>query len=142
MATETKAVIRRLIEEIWNKHDLSAVEALIAPNYIAHDPATPETITGIAGFKQFYNAYTTAFPDQHFTIEELVAEGDRVACRWSVEATHTGALHGIEPTGRRIRVTGTTISRIENGKVVEDHIQWDALGLMQQIGVAQRTAGA
>jgi steroid delta-isomerase-like uncharacterized protein len=142
MTADNKAPARKMIEEVWNKQNLSAAELMIAPKYIAHDPATPGDIRGIAGFRQFFHQYTSAFPDQHFTIDDLIAEGDRVVTRWSVEGTQTGPLPGIPPTGKRIRVTGTTISRIENGKIVEDYIHWDALGMMQQLGVMQRTTGA
>jgi steroid delta-isomerase-like uncharacterized protein len=142
MSAENKALARRIIEEIWNRQKLSSADHLIAQNYMGHDPATPGTISGIEGFKKFFNTYTSAFPDQHFTIEDLVAEGDRVVTRWSVEATHTGPLSGIPPTGKRVRVTGTTISRIENGKLAEDHIHWDALGLLRQLGVDQKSSTA
>jgi steroid delta-isomerase-like uncharacterized protein len=127
---------------VWNKRNIAAADQLIAPNYVAHDPATPGDISGIAGFRRFFNQYTSAFPDQRFTIEDLIAEGDRIVTRWVVEGTHTGALPGIPATGKRVRVTGTTVSRVENGKVAEDYIQWDALGLMQQLGVAMRATTA
>jgi steroid delta-isomerase-like uncharacterized protein len=139
---ENKELARRMIEEVWNKQNIAAAELMIAPKYVGHDPATPGDISGIGGFRRFFNQYTSAFPDQRFTIDDLIAEGDRVVTRWSVEGTHTGPLPGIPPTGKRIRVTGTTISRIENGKIAEDYIHWDALGLMQQLGVMQRTPGA
>lgn len=142
MSAENKALARRIIEEIWNQQKISLAVQLITQNYEGHDPATPGTISGIEGFKKFFNTYASAFPDQHFTIEDLVAEGDRVVTRWSVEATHTGTLSGIPPTGKRVRVTGTTISRIEHGKLAEDHIHWDALGLMRQLGAVQKTTAA
>jgi len=142
MSPENKALARRVIEEVWNRQNLAVTEQLIAPGYIGHDPATPGTISGIEGFKAFFRTYTSAFPDQHFTIHDLVAEGDRVVTRWSVEGTHTGALSGIPATGKRIRITGVTISRIENGKIAEDHTHWDALGLMQQLGLVQKSATA
>jgi steroid delta-isomerase-like uncharacterized protein len=134
MSIENKALVRRFIEEVWNQQNLALALQLLTPDYIGHDPATPEGISGIEGFRRFFNTYTSAFPDQHFTIEDLIAEGDRVVTRWSVEGTHTGVLHGIAPTGKRVHVTGTTISRIKNGKIDEDHIHWDAFGLMQQLG--------
>jgi steroid delta-isomerase-like uncharacterized protein len=142
MSAENKALARRIIEEVWNQQNLSIAEQLIASNYMGHDPATPDTISGIAGFKNFFNTYKSAFPDQHFTIEDLIAEGDRVVTRWSVEGTHAGSLSGIPPTGKKVRVTGTTIARIENGKIAEDHIHWDALGLMRQLGVVDKSTAA
>jgi predicted ester cyclase len=111
MSAENKALARRFLEEVWNQHNLAVAEEIIDPNYVAHDPATPEDISGIYGFKQFFNLYTSAFPDQRFTILDLIAEGDRVVMRWQVEGTHAGALGEIPPTGKRIRITGTTISR-------------------------------
>jgi steroid delta-isomerase-like uncharacterized protein len=140
MSAENKALARRFIEEVWNKHNPAAAGEIIAPHYVLHDPATPEKVVGIEGFKRFFHRYSSAFPDQHFTIQDLIAEGDRVVLRWEVEGTHTGPLAGIPPTGKRIRVTGITISRIENGRAVEDHINWDALGLMQQLGLVPNLA--
>ena len=142
MSAENKALIRRLIEEVWNQKNLGVVEQIIAANYVMHDPATPGIAAGIAGFKSFHRLYTSAFPDQHFAIKDLIAEGDRVVTRWEVEGTHTGELANIAPTGKRVRVSGTTITRVENGKIAEDHVFWDALGLMQQLGVVQKSASA
>jgi steroid delta-isomerase-like uncharacterized protein len=143
MSAENKALVRYMIDEVWNKRNVAAAEQILAPNFVGHYPATPGDITGMEGFTRFFNQYTSAFPDQHFSIEDLFAEGDRVVTRWTVEATHKGALPGIAaPTGRRVRVSGTTISRIENGKIAEDYVQWDALGMMQQLGVMQRSTGA
>lgn len=84
------------------------------------------------------NYYLTAFPDTHFTIDDMIAEGDRVAIRWTVRATHRGEFEGIAPTGKPVTVTGTMVARIANGKLVEGWQNFDALGLLQQIGAIQQ----
>lgn len=142
MSEQNKAIARRMIEEVWNKHNIGLADQLVASNYVGHDPATPGDIRGIEGFKKFFHTYSSAFPDQRFTIEDLIAEGDRVVTRWTVEATHRGELQGIQPTQKRVRVTGVIVSRIEQGRVVEDYINWDALGLMQQLGVVPKSSRA
>jgi predicted ester cyclase len=81
-----------------------------------------------------------AFPDIHFTIEDQIAEGDRVVTRWTARATHTGPFQGMPPTGRQVRMAATDVDRIANGKVVECWSQMDDLSLMQQLGVVPTTA--
>jgi predicted ester cyclase len=85
--------------------------------------------------------YLAAFPDTKFTIEDLIAEGDKVVVRWSVQGTHTGPLGDIAPTGRRVSITGTTTCRIAGGMIVEAHDNWDALGMRQQLGVLPARTG-
>jgi steroid delta-isomerase-like uncharacterized protein len=134
MSAENKAVVRRYIEEVWNQRKLNVLDELIDPNYVEHDPASPDFGRGVNAARSAVNLYLAAFPDTNFTIEEMVAEGDRVVTRWTARATHKGELRGIAPTGRKVTVAGTTISRIAGGKIVEAHVNWDALGLFQQLG--------
>ncbi len=130
---ENKALSRRLIEEVWNQGNLAVIDELIAPNYVDHDPTGP--IQGPEGMKQFVSMYLTAYPDTHFTIEDQIAEGDRVVTRWTARGTHKGPLMGIPPTGKQVTVAGISIDRVVNGKLVEDWTSYDALGMMQQLGV-------
>ena len=129
---ENKAKVRRIIEEVWNGGNLAVLDELVAPNCVFHDPST--TLSGPEGIKR-YVMYRMAFPDVHFTIDDLIAEGERVVIRWTVTGTHKGELQGMAPTGRYVRVMGMVISRFAKGKVEEDWINFDALGLMQQLGV-------
>ena len=133
-AEENKALARRVIEEMFNKGNLDVAEELIAPDYVDHDPAMPEDIRGPEGFKEYVSAYRTAFPDIHIEIEDQIAEGDRVATRWVASGTHEGDLMGINPTGNRVTVVGTTIERVADGQIAETWDNYDALGMMQQIG--------
>lgn len=134
MSAENKTLARRVIEEVWNQQNIAAAEQMFAPDYVMNTP--DQRLTGLAAFKEFHKTYCSAFPDQRFTIEDLIAEGDRIVTRWTVEGTHKGDLLGTPASGKRVRVNGITISRIQNGKVVEEHAIWDALGLAQQIGAA------
>jgi predicted ester cyclase len=131
---ENKARTRSAYDEFINKGNVAAVEEYIAPNYLGHVPGLPP-IQGVEGFKQFITMLETAFSDRHVTIEDMVAEGDKVAVRYSQSGTHTGELMGLPPTGKQVRWTGMAILRIADGKAVEQWISNDDLGLMQQLGV-------
>ena len=134
MSTEqNKALARRWIEEASKNPAL--FDELLAPNFVQYFSGAPEPIRGIEASKQLNAVYRTAFPDFVTTVENLVAEGDKVAIRWSVRGTHTGDFQGIPPTGKHGMVTGTDIVRIEGGKIVEDWGVFDSLGLLQQLGV-------
>lgn len=134
MSEENKALVRRFLDETWNKGNLDVIDELVAPDWVGHDPTSPEGAQGPEGTRQFLEMYQSAFPDTQMTVEDQVAEGDKVATRWTARATHQGELMGIPPSGNRIEVTGISIDRIVDGKVVESWDNYDALGMMQQIG--------
>jgi steroid delta-isomerase-like uncharacterized protein len=134
-AEENKALVRRVFEEGWNAGNLDLFDEADAPDYVLHDPSVPEDVRGVEGVKRFASMYLRAFPDLHFTVEDQVAEGEKVATRWTSSATHQGELMGIPPTGNRTAVSGITISRVSGGKLAEDWNIWDTLGLMRQLGV-------
>jgi steroid delta-isomerase-like uncharacterized protein len=129
---QNKAIVRRAFEEPW-KGNLDIVDELVASDYVGHDPATPEPLHGPEGVKEFISTYRAAFPDARIRVEEQLAEGDLVATRWSGRGTHEGELMGISPTGRRVSVSGLTISRLEGGKIVEEFQNWDTFGMLQQL---------
>ena len=131
---ENKALLRRSVEEVFSAQgDLDVADEIYAPNYVGHNPLDPEDVRGPEGAKEQARMYRSAFPDVRLSIEEQVAEGDRVVTRWIGSGTHQGEMMGIAPTGNQIRVDGITISRIQDGKVVEDWELFNALGLMQQL---------
>jgi steroid delta-isomerase-like uncharacterized protein len=132
---ENKAIIRRFLEEIFAGGNLELVDELFAPNFVLHDPSIPQEVRGPEGIRQYITMYRTAYPDTHFTIEDQIAEGDRVVTRWTGQGTHQGELMGIPPTGRRVTVTGIEVDRIAGGKIEETWVSYDALGMMQQLGV-------
>jgi steroid delta-isomerase-like uncharacterized protein len=135
MSTDNKAVIRRHIEEIFNKGNAAAIDEFIAPTFVmrAVSPEFPE-LKGREGFKEFFTATRTGFPDSQWTVEDMVAEGDKVAAHWTFRGTHRGDYIGIAPTGKHVVVTVTTFYRIADGKIEEIWGDADALGLMQQLG--------
>ncbi|MCK6623763.1 MAG: ester cyclase [Anaerolineae bacterium] len=137
MSTETnKAIARRFFEEIWNKGNLAVADELLALNVVLHIPGQPDgDIVGLAAYKVRVITYLrTAFPDLQSTIEEMVAEGDKVVVRWTWRATHRGEFWGVAPTGQQITYEGISILRLADGKIVDDRFQADMLGLMQQFG--------
>ena len=131
---ENKANTRRAVEEFWNKGKMELLNEFWATNYVHHDPTNPE-INDLEGFKQWVIMSRTAFPDLHVTIEDIIAEGDKVVTRWTVRGTHKGELGEIPPTGKEVTFTGITIDRFDGGKSVESWWNDDDLGLLQQLGV-------
>ena len=135
MADDGKTIQRRMIEEVYNKGRLDLIDDLIAPEYLGHDPALPRDIVGPPGEKELVAGYRAAFPDLRITIDDQIAENDRVVARWTARGTHAGDLWGIAGTGKDITVTGTSVDRISGGRIIESWSNWDTLGLMQQLGV-------
>ncbi len=133
---ENKAAERRFYEEVWNKHNLGTVDELVAPDVVEHNPAVPGQAPGLEGFRQMVKMSLSAFPEGQITIEDLIAEGDEVVVRWTAyNMTHRGEFAGIPATGKQLTVAGIDIYRYEGGKRVETWRQWDALGMMRQLGV-------
>jgi steroid delta-isomerase-like uncharacterized protein len=132
MSEQNKAHVRRVIEQIYNRGDLDAVDEMAAGDLVIH--AASQEIRGHEGARQYVAALRTGFPDLHFTIEDQIAEGDRVVTRWTARGTHRGEFQGVPPTGREIRLTGADIDRIVGGKIVECWANVDELGLMRQLG--------
>jgi steroid delta-isomerase-like uncharacterized protein len=138
MSEQNKALMRRGIEEVWNRGNFDVVAELVAADYVGHQP--PIENHGPEGAKRYFMELRAAFPDIHFSIEDQIAEGDRVVTRWTARATHQGAYQGIPPTGKSGTVTGITINRVASGKIVEGWTNLDALGLLQQLGAIPATA--
>ena len=142
MAAQNAELSRRIFEDVWNRKNFSAIDDLMSADYVHHDPSSPAVPSGVDGYKQFVNSYMTAFPDAHFTIDDAFTDGqNNEVTRWTVTGTHEGELAGILRTGRRFSVTGISIARIANGKITESWNSWDALGLMQQLGVVSEAKG-
>ena len=134
MSEANKAFVRRYLEECINKRDAEAADQFIATDYLDHD-SPPGAAPGLAGFKQVITKAFNAFPDFHYIIEDLIAEGDRVVSRGTVHGTHLGEFRGIAPTGNQITIKEVHIVRISGGKMVEHWEVADGLGLMRQLGV-------
>ena len=136
-AEENKALVRRFVEEFWNEGNMSAADELMAPEARIHLP-TGEVVNPHEA-KSFAATWRESFPDWHSTFEELVAEGDRVAERWTGRGTHRGELQGIPATGKSVEAPGSVFYRIVDGKIVELWGQLDMMSLMQQLGVVPDT---
>ena len=131
---ENKTAVRYFYEEIVNQKKRAGLDEFIDPNYVDH--FTPPGIPGgLEGARQTFDMFLTAFPDLHFTVEDLIAEGDEVVARATMSGTQHGAFMGIPPTGKQVTITGIDINRFVGGKSVEHWLEMDTLGLLQQLGV-------
>src|SRR5215213_4294009 len=128
-----KDVVRAYVETIFNQQQLERAHECVAVDYLDH-AALPGQAPGLAGAKQKWAMFLAGLPDLRVTIEELVAEGDKVAVRRSYAGTHRGELLGIPPTGNQVRIGGISIFRLAEGKIAEHWEQLDRLALMQQLG--------
>ena len=134
-AEQNKAIARRFIEEVWNKKTLAAIDELYAPNAIEHRDLPPFELDRESA-KQYTAPLFSAFPDVHVTIEDMVAEGDRVVTRWTARGTHQGELMGIAPTSKTIAVMGISIGCHDaNGQLLESWTSWDRLTMLHQLDV-------
>ncbi len=132
-AEENKTLIREVIEEVWNKGNVEAVDRYFSPDYVDHNPL-PGQAPGPEGYKQSVGAIRDAFPDLHLTLEDILGEGDKVAFRYTMRGTHRGPFMDMEPTGNTFSVEGMIFARVVEGKAVERWANLDTMGLMQQIG--------
>jgi steroid delta-isomerase-like uncharacterized protein len=128
---DNKALIRQFFEQVWNRGSAEAIDRFIAENAAGNDA---DFGTGREGFKRQWRKWREAFPDLHFEIEEIVAEGDTVVTRWTLTGTQTGPFLGIPATGRSIRVGGMSLDHLENSVLVSGFDGWDNFGLRQQLG--------
>jgi steroid delta-isomerase-like uncharacterized protein len=131
---ENMAIAQRHSEVYWNEGRLDLASELHANDIVFHDADSPP-LRGTEAYDQFAIMYRTAFPDLHFTTEEMLGAGDLVATRWTCTATHQGELMGIPPTGKQITITGIDIFRVVDGKIVEEWVNWSTLSMLQQLGV-------
>jgi steroid delta-isomerase-like uncharacterized protein len=131
---DAKAIIREHAEVLFNQHRVDRTDETVAPDYLDHAPV-PGQEPGLAGAKKKWAMYLAAIPDLRVAIEEMVAEGDKVAVQWTGHGTHRAELFGIPPTNKPVRLNGISIYRVADGKIAEQQEQWDRLGLLQQLGV-------
>jgi len=136
---EIKALERRWFEES-NKGKAAAmavIDELHVADYVFHG-GTGEEIRGLKDYKQYMSGYYRVFPDLHVTIDDMVAEGDKVATRWTLTGTHKGEIEGVPPTGKKMTIRGVSIERVVGGKFVETWERYDSLGFMQQLGLVPK----
>ncbi len=132
MSRANKAILRRFFEEIYNQGNLAVADDLVAADYVCHNPA-PGEAPGREGLKAFVAYLHRSFDDLHVTIEDQVAEGDRVATRYTIRGRQEGEFAGIPPTGKLVTITATSMHRIEDGQIRESWLNWDMLGLIRQL---------
>ncbi len=128
------AIVRRYYEDLWNQWNLDLADELIAPD-VTFRGSLGVTVRGRDGFERYLTMVRTAFPNFHNTVEDLVAEGDKVAARLTYRGTHEQELFGIASTHRQVTYSGIAIFRITNGMIVDGWVLGDTLRLMQQLGV-------
>jgi steroid delta-isomerase-like uncharacterized protein len=130
---ENKATFRRYVEEVGNEGNLDLADDVF-DRYLAHQPDGSVLERGPQDVKRFMGEFRSAFPDFHSTVEDQLAEGDKVVTRWRMRGTHEGEFRGIAPTGNELDITGMGIFRFSDGKVVESWDNFDQLGMMRQLG--------
>jgi len=135
-----RTLARRYFEEAWNQGKLEVLDELLSPDYVNHTPSIGNPPAGPDGLKPIVTAIRRAFPDLHFTIEDVIVAGDSLVIRTTMTGTHEGDLFGIPPTRRKVSVTQIQIERVRNGRIVEHWRVTDELELMRQLGVVPCTS--
>jgi steroid delta-isomerase-like uncharacterized protein len=131
---ENKAIVRRLYQEVWNERKLEVVDQLLSASHALNDPVVSGSQVGPELYKRRVVELTTSFPDLCFTIEDTIAEGEKIVACWTISGTHQNEYMGIPATGRKISLEGITIHHIRNKKILDSYARWDVLGLMRQLG--------
>lgn len=143
MSEENKRLVRSFFEEVWNNRNLDYIDEVYTPEFTLHalwqntSAGGPIEATGREPAKKVIGGWLSGFPDLTVTVDDQVAEGDLVGSRHTSTGTHTNEFMGIPPTGKQATITGMTLTRCENGKMVEAWTCWDALGMFEQLGLAQ-----
>ncbi len=132
---DNKAIVRRLYEEVWNKRKLEIISEVISPSHALQAPNISGSSMGPEAYKRQISLFLAGYSDLRFTIEDLIAEQDKVAACWTFSGTHRGDYMGIPATNKKVSVDGTTIHHVAGGKIMDSYSNWDALGMMQQLGV-------
>ena len=134
-AEENKKVVQRFWG-VWEEENfVDLIDELLAPDYVNHSPGMPDQLAGPEGVKAVVSMFRSGMPDLRVTIDEMIAEGDKVATRYTIEGTHEGDLFGVPPTGRRVSIESITVERVSGGKIREHRRITDTLDMMQQLGV-------
>jgi len=132
-AEENKDVVRRFWG-VWEDGNIGLVDELLAPDYVNHSPGMPDQPTGPEGVKAVVSMFRTGMPDLRIVIDDMIAEGDKVAVRYTIEGTHEGHLFGVPPTGQRVSIESFTVERVSDGRIREHWRVTDTLDMMQQLG--------
>ncbi len=133
MSTEdNKVIVRRLVDEVFNRGNSAAADEIFSPDLIEH-VAFPGQPPSLEGVKQTFAALHAAFPDVYTIVDDIITENDKIVVRWTLRGTHKGQLMGIPPTGKQVTMTGVDIVRVAGGKIVEHWGNRDDLGVLRQL---------
>ncbi len=135
MSAGNKAIIGRLYEEVWNQRKFEVINEIISPSHALQAPNVAGSAVGPDAYKRQVLRFLEGYPDLHWTIEDTIAEEDKVVACWTISGTQGGKYLGIPATNKKVSVDGITIHHIANGKIMDSYSNWDALGMMQQLGV-------
>ena len=138
---ENKEIARRFVEECWNQGKLDEVRELVSNDCRYHDPVFPNLTSGAENLRHHISSCRSGFPDLTFTVDDMIAERNEVVLHWTCRGTHKAQFLGIPATNRTATVSGTSIYRIDNGKISEQWSDWNLLTLMQQLGVSSVPKG-
>jgi steroid delta-isomerase-like uncharacterized protein len=133
---EHKGIVRRLLQDVWNNGKLDLANEIFTANFVRHGPAVEGEVRGHEGFRKLVAMYRASYPDLRISVEDQIAEGALIVTRWTAKGTHRGELMGIAPTGKQITVAGVIVDRMAGGKIEAEWAYYDAMGMLQQLGVA------
>jgi steroid delta-isomerase-like uncharacterized protein len=142
MSQHDNSQISRKVWEAWNAHDADRYVKLLDEKYVLESDTVPEPVRGREAARRFMEMYVKAFPDLHFTIDQMISTGDYVVTRYTATGTHRGELMGIPATNRRVETHGCVVGEIKNGKLVHDRLYWDTGHMLRQLGVLPAPAQA
>jgi steroid delta-isomerase-like uncharacterized protein len=135
MSATNKAIVRRLYEEVWNLRKLELINEIVSPSHALHAPTLLGSSVGPEAYKRQFLSMLEGYPDLQWTVEDLIAEGDKVVACWTMSGTHKGEYMGVPATNKKVSFDGITIHHFSGGKIMDSYSNWDALGMMQQLGV-------
>ena len=137
MPADNKAIVRRLYEEVWNRRKLEVVSEIISPSHALHAPNISGSSSSIGpeAYKRQISLLLAGYPDLHWTIEDTIAEKDKVVVCWTISGTHKGDYMGVPATNKKVSVDGITIHHVAGGKIMDSYSNWNIFGMMQQLGV-------
>jgi steroid delta-isomerase-like uncharacterized protein len=134
--TDNRQIVQRFMDECWSRGNLNTVMELVANDCRYHDPVFPSLTSGAENIKNHIQTCRNGFPDLTFSIDDTIAERNEVVAHWTGTGTHKGQFLGMPPTNKKASVTGTSIFRIEDGKIVEEWANWNLMSMMEQLGIA------
>lgn len=135
MAISHKDVVRRLYREVWNERKLDVIDQLISKSHALDEPTISGAAVGPQAYKRQVERFLAVFGDLRFVVEDAIGEKDKMVAVWTLHGTHQGEIFGIAPTNKKVSVSGITIHELADGKILESQVIWDAISLLQQLGI-------